>query len=81
MNHHCPGTPIVLVGTKVDLRDDPAVLAKLERRGEKVVNEEQVKIVSNKETDELCFVPGQEDHKETEKKWSQSEQVLGMLGA
>ena len=44
VNHHCPGTPIVLVGTMTDLRDDPAVLAKLERRGEKVVNEEQVLI-------------------------------------
>ena len=25
LNHHCPGTPILLVGTKEDLRDDPEV--------------------------------------------------------
>jgi len=25
LQHHCPGTPCLLVGTKLDLRDDPAV--------------------------------------------------------
>jgi len=43
VHRHCPEAPIVLVGTKADLRDDPAELARLESRGEKVVNEEQVK--------------------------------------
>ena len=38
----------MLVGTKADLRDDPAELARLESKGEKVVNEEQVNIFSNK---------------------------------
>jgi len=29
VNHHCPQTPILLVGTKVDLRDDKNVVDKL----------------------------------------------------
>ena len=33
LNHHCPGTPILLVGTKEDLRDDPQVISRLATRG------------------------------------------------
>ena len=33
LNHHCPGTPILLVGTKEDLRDDPEVISHLAARG------------------------------------------------
>lgn len=29
LNHHCPKTPIILVGSKIDLRDDSAVRANL----------------------------------------------------
>ena len=29
MNHHCPQTPVVLVGTKLDLRDDKNTIDKL----------------------------------------------------
>ena len=32
MNHHAPGTPIILVGTKVDLRDDRETIEKLRER-------------------------------------------------
>lgn len=43
VHHHCPDAPIILVGTKADLREDPDELARLEAKGEKVVNEEQVR--------------------------------------
>lgn len=32
VTHHCPGTPFVLVGTKLDLRDDPETIAKLKEK-------------------------------------------------
>jgi len=32
VHHHCPGIPIIIVGTQIDLRDDPAVLEKLLRQ-------------------------------------------------
>jgi len=34
----CPNTPFVLCGTKIDLRDDPATIAKLEANGEKPIS-------------------------------------------
>ena len=33
LNHHCPGVPILLVGTKEDLRDDPEVISHLAAKG------------------------------------------------
>lgn len=32
VNHHCPNTPIILVGTKLDLRDDPETVNKLKEK-------------------------------------------------
>ena len=32
ISHHCPSTPIILVGTKTDLRDDPLEVEKLKSR-------------------------------------------------
>lgn len=32
VHHHCPGVPCLIVGTQVDLRDDPAVVAKLAKQ-------------------------------------------------
>jgi len=39
--HHCPGTPILLVGTKVDLRDDTAVLESLSNQGLSPITKDQ----------------------------------------
>lgn len=41
VRHHCPGCPIILVGTKTDLRADPATLAELRRAGKEPVSREQ----------------------------------------
>lgn len=32
ISHHCPSTPIILVGTKTDLREDPVQIEKLRER-------------------------------------------------
>jgi len=32
ISHHAPGTPTILVGTKLDLREDPATIQKLQDR-------------------------------------------------
>ena len=42
MNHHFKKTHILLVGTKSDLREDPAELERLKEKGLTFVNEESV---------------------------------------
>ena len=42
VNHHCPGVPIMLVGTKSDLREDPGEIERLKAKGLTFVNEESV---------------------------------------
>lgn len=41
MRHHNKDAPIVLVGTKSDLRTNEEILAKLEAKGEKALTAEQ----------------------------------------
>jgi len=41
ISHHCPNTPIVLVGTKVDLREDHEVLLKLSAKRQTPITYEQ----------------------------------------
>jgi len=41
LQHHCPGTPCLLVGTKVDLRDDAAVIEGLKNQGLATVTKDQ----------------------------------------
>jgi len=39
--HHCPNTPKLLVGTKIDLRDDPDTLARLQDKKMAPISVEQ----------------------------------------
>eukprot|EP01134_Creolimax_fragrantissima_P008302 CFRG8302T1 len=39
--HHCAKTPFLLVGTQVDLRDDPQSIAKLQKSKQKPIQYEQ----------------------------------------
>lgn len=38
VRHHCPGVPCLIVGTQVDLRDDPAARARLDKQKAKPVS-------------------------------------------
>uniref|UniRef100_A0A8C5UTN4 Cell division control protein 42 homolog n=1 Tax=Microcebus murinus TaxID=30608 RepID=A0A8C5UTN4_MICMU len=38
--HHCPKTPCLLVGTQIDLRDDPSTIEKLAKNKQKPVTPE-----------------------------------------
>jgi len=42
VRHHCPNVPIILVGTKVDLRDDESTLEKLKIKRQVPVSYPQV---------------------------------------
>jgi Ras-related C3 botulinum toxin substrate 1 len=42
IRHHCPTTPIILVGTKMDLRDDRSTLEKLLEMEMGPISQEQV---------------------------------------
>ncbi|XP_020363930.1 rho-related GTP-binding protein RhoG [Oncorhynchus kisutch] len=41
VTHHCPNTPILLVGTKKDLRNDPEVLKKLKDQNQMTITQQQ----------------------------------------
>ena len=41
VRHHCPDTPIVLVGTKKDLREDPEFKKILEEKEQKPITHEE----------------------------------------
>lgn len=41
VQHHCPDVPMILVGTKQDLRNDPKTLASLEQKGLQPISEQQ----------------------------------------
>ena len=43
--HHCPKTPVILVGTRVDMREDKEVLDKLaEKNGSPLTKEDGIKL-------------------------------------
>ncbi|KAF8307867.1 hypothetical protein DL93DRAFT_2087564 [Clavulina sp. PMI_390] len=39
--HYCPGVPWALVGTQIDLREDPKILEELSTKGESAITIEQ----------------------------------------
>jgi len=41
LQHHCPGTPCLLVGTKLDLREEPAINEGLRNQGLAPITKEQ----------------------------------------
>lgn len=45
--HHCPGVPCLIVGTQIDLRDDPTVREKLARQKQTPVPEEEGRKLAN----------------------------------
>ncbi len=46
IRHHCPNTPIVLIGTKKDLVNDSSVKERLAERGAKPVTVEEANLVA-----------------------------------
>ena len=40
VHRHCPGVPRLIVGTQIDLRDDPYIIEKLHRQKQKLVTPE-----------------------------------------
>ena len=40
IKHHCPNTPFLIVGTKVDLRDDAETIEKLTENNQEVITRE-----------------------------------------
>ncbi|KAI5840981.1 small GTPase CDC42 [Morchella snyderi] len=41
VRHHCPGVPCLIVGTQVDLRDDPGVIEKLAKQRQAPISYKQ----------------------------------------
>jgi GTPase SAR1 family protein len=42
LRHHCPNVPVILVGTKIDLRDDSDIIAKLREHNQTPITPEEV---------------------------------------
>eukprot|EP01006_Ploeotia_vitrea_P013137 TRINITY_DN34478_c0_g1_i1.p1 TRINITY_DN34478_c0_g1~~TRINITY_DN34478_c0_g1_i1.p1 ORF type:complete len:194 (+),score=1.75 TRINITY_DN34478_c0_g1_i1:70-651(+) len=41
IQHHAPGVPFILVGTKIDLREDPNIIAELEQKKQAPITKTQ----------------------------------------
>ncbi|XP_065575922.1 ras-related C3 botulinum toxin substrate 1-like isoform X1 [Artemia franciscana] len=48
IKHHCPDAPIILVGTKIDLRDDKDMLSYLSEQGMSPIKREQGQKLASK---------------------------------
>ena len=47
VNHHCPNVPIILVATKLDLREDKETLEKMREKGLTPITHLQVRIIQS----------------------------------
>jgi len=47
VSHHCPNTPIVLLGTKSDLREDTGTLERLKAKKQSPISKEQIETMEN----------------------------------
>lgn len=56
IKHHCPDAPMILVGTKIDLRDDRETLTALAEQGLSAIKREQGQKLANKVDMRSCFV-------------------------
>lgn len=68
ITHHCPKTPFLLVGTQIDLRDDPSTIEKLAKNKQKPITPEtaeklarDLKAVKYVECSALTQVPAESD--------------------
>jgi len=55
LRHHCPDTPYVLVGTKIDLREEEGTLKELDAQGQQPIATEQGESLC-KEINATCYV-------------------------
>ena len=51
--HHNPNTPMLLIGTKSDLRDDPDMLEKLKKENKTVVSTKEVVTEEDKQANKI----------------------------
>ena len=51
--HHNPNTPMLLIGTKSDLRDDPDMLEKLKKENKTVVSTKEVITEDDKQANKI----------------------------
>ncbi|RUS14222.1 P-loop containing nucleoside triphosphate hydrolase protein, partial [Jimgerdemannia flammicorona] len=46
VNTDCPGVPVILVGLKKDLREDPNIVAEMQRKGQSFVSQQQAETIA-----------------------------------
>ena len=46
LGHYCPDTPIILVGTQIDLREDEQTLRELAKQGQQPVTQAEGKLTA-----------------------------------
>jgi cell division control protein 42 len=47
ISHHCPGVPFLLVGNKIDLREDPEMVDRLASRGLRIITKAEGEVMAS----------------------------------